>query len=90
MIVDDNAGDIRQQAAALGADAIESQQGGGRHMQPLRLAADAKAGFVHVFDGRSRHEIAHRFSKALKTFGASPAHSGDRRGGEASRRRDRP
>ena len=82
VIVDDNAGDIRQQAAALGTHTIESQQRGGRHMQPLRLAADAEAGLIHVFYGRARHEIAHRFSKAPKTFGASVAHSGDRRGGE--------
>ena len=51
VIVHDDADDIRQQAAALGADAIEGEQGGARHMQPLRLAADAKAGLVHVLDG---------------------------------------
>ena len=82
VIVNDDADDIRQEAAALGADAIEGQQGGGRHMQPLRLAADAKAGLVHVLDRRARHEIAHRFDKTPQTFGASPAHSGDRRGGQ--------
>jgi predicted RNA-binding protein YlqC (UPF0109 family) len=34
--------------AALGGDPIESQQSGGRHMQPLRLAADTKPCLVHV------------------------------------------
>ena len=82
VIVDDNAGDIRQQAAALGADAIEGQQGGGSHMQPLRLAADAKTGLVHVLDRRARYEIAQRFGKAPQPFGASPTHSGDRRSGQ--------
>ena len=33
------------------------------------------------FTGAPRHEIAHRFSKTLQAFGASPAHSRDRRGG---------
>ena len=82
VIVNDDAGDIRQETAALGADAIEGQQGGGRHMQPLRLAADAKPRLVHVFHRRARHEIAHRFGKAPQTLGASPAHSRDRRGGQ--------
>src|SRR5450432_211141 len=48
VIVNYNSDDIRQETAALGADTIEGQQGGGRHMQPLRLAADAKPGLVHV------------------------------------------
>ena len=42
MIVNDDAGDIRQETAALGADAIEGQQGGGGDMQPLRSAAIRK------------------------------------------------
>ena len=53
VIVNDDAGDIRQETAALGADAIEGQQGGGRHMQPLRLAADAKPRLVHVLHRRA-------------------------------------
>ena len=81
VIVNDDAGDIRQQTAALSADAIEGQQSGGRHMQPLRLAADAKPRLVHVFHRRVRHQIAHRLGKTLQAFGASPAHSRDRRGG---------
>src|SRR5207342_7035 len=48
VIVDNDAGDIHQEAAALGADAIEGQQCGGGDMQPLRSAADPKAGFIHV------------------------------------------
>ena len=82
MIVNDDAGDIRQETATLGTNAIEGQQGGGRHVQPLRLAADAKPRLVHVFHRRARHEIAHRFGKAPQTLGASPAHSRDRRGGQ--------
>ena len=81
VIVNDDADNIRQETAALGADAIEGQQGGGRDMQPLRLAADAKPRLVHVLHRRAGHEIAHRFGKAPQTFGASPAHSRDRRGG---------
>src|SRR5262249_31584081 len=82
MIVNDNSDDIRQETTAPGADPIEGQQGGGRNMQPLRLAADAKPGLVHVLHPRTGHEITHRFNKILKTFGASSAHSRDRRGGE--------
>src|ERR1019366_4294210 len=44
--------DIGQQAAAPAADAVESQQAGARHMQPLCLAADAEPGFIHMFDRR--------------------------------------
>jgi hypothetical protein len=67
--------DIRQETAALGANTIEGQQGGGRNMQPLRLAADAKPRLVHVLHRRACHEITHRLNKTTKTFGASPAHS---------------
>ena len=81
MIVNDNSDDIRQETAALGADTIEGQQGGGRNMQPLRLAADAKPRLVHVLHRRPGHEITHRLNKTMKTFGASPAHSRDRGSG---------
>jgi hypothetical protein len=50
----------------------------------LRLAADAKPRLVHVFHRRARHEIAHRLGKAAQTFGASPAHSRDRRRGHVN------
>ena len=46
-------------------------------MQPLRLAADAKASFVHVLDRRSRHEISDRLSEAFEAVRARPAHLGD-------------
>src|SRR6202521_1920443 len=75
MVVNDNSDDIRQETPALGGDTIEGQQGGGRNMQPLRLAADAKPRLVHVLHRRAGHE------KTMKTFGASPAHSRDRGGG---------
>ena len=42
VIMDDDAGDIRQKAAALGADAIEGQQRRGGDMQPSRRAADIR------------------------------------------------
>src|SRR5450755_2108870 len=71
MIVNDNSDDIRQETAALGADTIEGQQGGGRNMQPLRLAADAKPRLVHVLHRRAGHEITHPLNKTMKTFGAS-------------------
>ena len=64
MIVNNDAGDIRQETAALGADAIEGQQRGGGDVQPLRSAADAKAGFVHVFDRRGCDKVSHGFGKA--------------------------
>jgi hypothetical protein len=82
VVVHDNARDIRQQLAAPGAHAIERQQGGRRHVQPLRFAADTKAGLVHVLDRRPRYEIAHGLAKSLQTVGATAAHSGDGRGGE--------
>ena len=47
-----------EQTAALSADVIESQQGGGRDMQPLRLAADAKPGLIHVLHQCASDEIA--------------------------------
>jgi hypothetical protein len=48
-----------------------------RHIQPLRLTADAKAGRVHVFAPCARNETARRFGKAPATFRASAAHPGD-------------
>ena len=44
-------------------------------MQPLRFAADAQAGLVHVLDRRLGHETAHRFGKPLQARRASPAHA---------------
>ena len=82
VIVDDDADDIGQHLAALGASAIERQQGGAGDMQPLRLAADAEAGFVHMFDRRFGDEVAQRFGEAAQTPRAIAAHGGDRAGGE--------
>jgi hypothetical protein len=50
VVVHDEAGDRRQQAAAFGRDAIERQPQGGGDMPPLRAGADAKAGLVQVLD----------------------------------------
>ena len=52
--------------AALGANTIEGQQRGGSDMQPLRFAADAEAGFVHMFDRRRCDMVSHDFGEAWK------------------------
>ena len=80
VIVDDDAGDIRQKAAALGADVIEGQQRRAGDMQPSRLAADPKAGLVHVLDRRRGDVIPHHICEALKAPGKVPADPGDGRG----------
>ena len=80
VIVDNDAGDIRQKAAALGADAIEGQQRRAGDMQPSRLAADPKAGLVHVLDRRRGDVIPHHICEALKAPGKVPADPGDGRG----------
>ena len=82
VIMHDDTDDLRQQAAASGADAIEGQPGGGSDMQPLGLAANAKAGLIHVLDRRASDEVAHRGDEILPARGASPAHPGDGRGGQ--------
>ena len=77
MIVDNDAGDIHQEAAALGADAIEGQQRGGGDMQPLRSAADPKAGFIHVLDRRRCDMVSHDIGEALEAPGTVLADPGD-------------
>src|SRR4051812_6614574 len=44
MVVDDDAGDAIEQTAARGRDAVEDQPHGAGDVQPLRPAADPKAG----------------------------------------------
>ena len=51
-------------------------------MQPLRLAADAEARFVHMLHRRFGDEVAQRFGEAAQTSRAIAAHAGDRAGGE--------
>ena len=80
VIVDDDAGDIHQKAAALGADAIKGQQRRGGDMQPLRSAADPKAGFIHVFDRRRCDVVSHDIGEALEAPGTVLADPGDGRG----------
>ena len=80
VIVDNDAGDIHQEAAALGADAIEGQQRGGGDMQPLRSAADPKAGFIHVLDRRRCDMVSHDIGEALEAPGTVLADPGDGRG----------
>ena len=82
MIVHDNARDIGQQRAASGAGAIEGRQGRAGHVQPLRPAADAQAGLVHMLHRRADDQTAHCPGKAFQASGAGAAHAGDGRGGE--------
>ena len=49
-------------------------------MQPLRSAADPKAGFIHVFDRRRCDVVSHDIGKALEAPGTVPADPGDGRG----------
>ncbi len=51
-------------------------------MQPLRLAADAEAGFVHMFDWGRRNQVTHGIREGLEALGAVMADPGDRRGDE--------
>lgn len=46
-------------------------------MQPLRLAADPKAGLVQMLHLRRRHMIAHGQDETLQPRGAGLAHAGD-------------
>jgi len=78
--MDDDAGDIRQKAAALGADAIEGQQRRGGDMQPSRRAADPKAGLVHVLDRRRGDVVSHDIGEVSEAPGTVPADPGDGRG----------
>ena len=64
----------------FGEVAVKCQPDRRRDVQPLRLAADPEAGFVHVFHWRRRHMVAHRGGEPLETRGTSPAHAGDGRG----------
>ena len=80
VIMDDDAGDIRQKAAALGADAIEGQQRRGGDMQPSRRAADPKAGLVHVLDRRRGDVVSHDIGEVSEAPGTVPADPGDGRG----------
>jgi len=76
VVMHNDAHNVRQQAAALGRDAIEGQPHGARDVQPLRLAAGPKAGFVQVFDRGSLHALAHRLSEPREALRAASAHPG--------------
>jgi hypothetical protein len=71
MVMHDRADDVRQQAAASGAGAVEGEPGSRRDMHPSSLAADAKAGLVHVLDGCGGDAIAHRSDEILQAGGAA-------------------
>ena len=72
VIVDNDLGDIHQEAAARGADAIDDQKSGGGDMQPLRSAADPKAGFIHVLDRRRCDMVSHDIGEALEAQAGFP------------------
>jgi hypothetical protein len=46
-------------------------------MQPLGLAADAKACLVNVLDRRTGYQVVHRGDEILQPGGAGPAHPDD-------------
>ena len=51
VVVHDDARHMRQQAAALGRDAVEREPDGRGDVQPLRLAADMETGFITCLTG---------------------------------------
>ena len=79
VVMDDNADDVVRQAAPLGGDAVERQQHGRCDVQPLRPAADPKAGLVEVLHRRCRDMIAQRGGKPFEPRGTGLAHGGDGR-----------
>jgi hypothetical protein len=82
VVMHDRADDVRQQAAASGAGAVEGEPGGRRDMQPLGLAADAKAGLVHVLDGCGGDAVAHRSDEILQAGSAAATDPRDGRSGD--------
>ena len=68
---------IGQQAAASGADAIEGEPGGTSHMQPLGLAADAKACLVHRV-WKKRPELQAHWRTGIQSAGGLPVAAGRR------------
>ena len=82
VVVDDNANDPFQQTAPLRGNAVDAQPGGHRHMEPLRLATDAKAGFIQMLDRRGLDELTHRRHELLDLLDRLRAHPGDRGGGQ--------
>jgi hypothetical protein len=82
MVMHDNARNVRQQAAAPGRDPIEGEQHGAGDVQPLRLAANAEAGLVHMLDRCRCHLVTHGMGEALKALSAAMTDPGDRRRGQ--------
>jgi hypothetical protein len=66
----DNACDVRQQAAMLGRHPVEGERDGASDVQPLRLAADAKADLIDMLDRCRGHLVADRIDEALQASGA--------------------
>src|SRR5271170_1149804 len=54
VVMHDNAGDLRQQAAALGGGAVEGEPDRRGDMQPLRLTANPEPGLIHSLPLRRR------------------------------------
>ena len=82
VVMHDGADDVRQQAAASGAGAVEGEPSGRGNVQPLGLAADANAGLVHVLDGGGGDAVAHRGDEILQAGGAAAADPRDGRSGD--------
>ena len=79
VVVDDDAADAAEQAAAPGRNPVEGQQRRGRDVQPLTPPGDPEPGLVHVLDRRRFHQLADRPDDALHGPGAVSAHPRDAR-----------
>ena len=79
VVVDDDAADAAEQAAAPGRNPVEGQQRRGRDVQPLTPSGDPEPGLVHVLDRRRFHQLADRPDDALHGPGAVSAHPRDAR-----------
>jgi hypothetical protein len=65
VVMHHDANDAGHEAAAVGADPIKGEKSSRGDVQPLGLAAEAKAGFVQVLDLGAAHLLAHRIDEAL-------------------------
>src|ERR1700738_3971423 len=83
VVMHHDANDAGHEAAAVGADPIKGEKSSRGDVQPLGLAAEAKAGFVQVLDLGAAHLLAHRIDEALQPIGATAAHPGDGRWDQA-------
>src|SRR5512144_325346 len=71
-----------QQTAPFWGNPIEAEPGGHRDMQPLRLTANAKAGFIQMLDRRGLDELTYSRYEPLERLGRLRAHPCDRGSGQ--------